>query len=122
MSEPSLPAPDGYADLLEDLKRTVAESRWQAQRVVNTELVRMSRHTGYDATLTRAGSASATFATCAHSRRPGPQRFGNNLLPNFPGATSQCSWTRSKTPPNVTGTQLPLSNTAGHVTSCSVRS
>jgi predicted nuclease of restriction endonuclease-like (RecB) superfamily len=33
--------PDGYADLLEQLKRTVATARWQAQRVVNTELLRL---------------------------------------------------------------------------------
>ncbi|WP_154796250.1 PDDEXK nuclease domain-containing protein [Occultella kanbiaonis] len=31
--------PDDYPRLLEDLKRTVAEARWRAQRVVNTELV-----------------------------------------------------------------------------------
>jgi len=31
--------PEGYAELLEQLKRTVAAARWQAQRVVNTELL-----------------------------------------------------------------------------------
>ncbi|NCC94658.1 MAG: DUF1016 family protein, partial [Opitutae bacterium] len=41
MTGENLPMPDGYADLLEDLKRTVATARWRAQRVVNTELVRM---------------------------------------------------------------------------------
>lgn len=41
MNKADLPVPAGYADLLEDLKRTVAESRWRAQRVVNTELVEM---------------------------------------------------------------------------------
>jgi predicted nuclease of restriction endonuclease-like (RecB) superfamily len=39
VTEPALP--DGYADLLEQLKRTVAAARWQAQRVVNTELLRL---------------------------------------------------------------------------------
>ncbi len=38
-SAPALP--DGYADLLEQLKHTVAAARWQAQRVVNTELLRL---------------------------------------------------------------------------------
>lgn len=38
----SVPAlPDGYTDLLEQLKGTVASARWQAQRVVNTELLRL---------------------------------------------------------------------------------
>ncbi|MGJ3510143.1 PDDEXK nuclease domain-containing protein [Enemella sp. A6] len=41
MSKDDLPVPAGYADLLEELKRTVAESRWRAQRVVNTELMEM---------------------------------------------------------------------------------
>lgn len=38
-TEPALP--DGYADLLEQLKSTVATARWHAQRVVNTELLRL---------------------------------------------------------------------------------
>ena len=33
--------PDGYPELLAELKRTVAAARWQAQRVVNTELLRL---------------------------------------------------------------------------------
>ncbi|WP_245861928.1 PDDEXK nuclease domain-containing protein [Georgenia soli] len=33
--------PDDYPQLLEQLKQTIAESRWRAQRVVNTELVAM---------------------------------------------------------------------------------
>lgn len=37
----STPTPDSYPRLLEHLKRTVAESRWRAQRVVNTELLDM---------------------------------------------------------------------------------
>ena len=36
-----LPLPDSYGKLLDELKLTVAESRWRAQRVVNTELVGM---------------------------------------------------------------------------------
>jgi len=38
-TEPALP--DGYDDLLERLKSTVAAARWRAQRVVNTELLRL---------------------------------------------------------------------------------
>ncbi len=38
-TEPALP--DGYADLLEKLKSTAAAARWHAQRVVNTELLRL---------------------------------------------------------------------------------
>jgi len=41
VSEPVPALPDGYADLLEQLKRAVAAARWQAQRVVNTELLRL---------------------------------------------------------------------------------
>mgnify|MGYP002738757958 CR=1 FL=1 len=33
--------PEGYGQLLADLKAAVAEARWRAQRVVNTELVSM---------------------------------------------------------------------------------
>ncbi len=39
MTEPDLPLPPGYPELLEDLKRTVAGARWRAQRAVNTELL-----------------------------------------------------------------------------------
>ena len=39
LTEPALP--DGYPDLLEQLKRTVAAARWHAQRVVNTELLQL---------------------------------------------------------------------------------
>lgn len=41
MTERAPALPDGYADPLEKLKRTVAVARWQAQRVVNTELLRL---------------------------------------------------------------------------------
>lgn len=41
MSRENLPLPDSYPELLEDLKRTVADARWRAQRVVNTELLRL---------------------------------------------------------------------------------
>jgi predicted nuclease of restriction endonuclease-like (RecB) superfamily len=34
-----LALPEGYRELLEDLKRTVASARWRTQRTVNTELV-----------------------------------------------------------------------------------
>ncbi len=40
--------PDDYADLLEQLKRTVAAARWQAQRVVNTELLRTAGSAPHD--------------------------------------------------------------------------
>src|SRR5690625_5302293 len=33
--------PEGYGELLAELKATVAATRWRAQRVVNTELVSM---------------------------------------------------------------------------------
>ncbi len=39
MRDPVPALPEGYAELLEQLKRTVAAARWQAQRVVNTELL-----------------------------------------------------------------------------------
>ncbi len=39
MSEVDRSLPDGYPELLEDLKRTVAAARWHAQRVVNTDLL-----------------------------------------------------------------------------------
>ncbi len=38
-AESELALPAGYAELLEHLKSTVAEARWRAQRVVNTELI-----------------------------------------------------------------------------------
>ncbi len=41
MTRANPPVPDGYPELLAELKRTVAESRWRAQRVVNTELISM---------------------------------------------------------------------------------
>ncbi|MDN5789357.1 MAG: PDDEXK nuclease domain-containing protein [Micrococcales bacterium] len=41
MSRANLPLPDGYPELLDELKRTVADARWRAQRVVNTELISM---------------------------------------------------------------------------------
>lgn len=41
MTEPTPALPVGYADLLEQLKRAIADARWQAQRVVNTELLRL---------------------------------------------------------------------------------
>jgi len=39
MTEPELALPDGYRELLEDLKRTVAATRWRTQRTVNTDLL-----------------------------------------------------------------------------------
>jgi len=41
VSPTELALPDGYADLLEHLKSTVAAAPWHAQRVVNTELLRL---------------------------------------------------------------------------------
>jgi hypothetical protein len=41
VTEPDLALPAGYPELLEDLKRTVAGARWRAQRVVNTEMLRL---------------------------------------------------------------------------------
>jgi hypothetical protein len=39
VNEPELALPDGYRELLEDLKRSVAAARWRTQRIVNTELL-----------------------------------------------------------------------------------
>ena len=39
MSDENLPLPDDYPQLLEELKQAVAQARWRAQRVVNTELL-----------------------------------------------------------------------------------
>lgn len=39
MSASELALLDGYHELLEDLKRSVADARWRTQRIVNTELV-----------------------------------------------------------------------------------
>ena len=50
--EPGLALPAGYLELLEDLKRTVADARWHAQRVVNVELLRLYWQVG-DAVLQR---------------------------------------------------------------------
>jgi len=44
--------PPGYAELLADLKATVQAARWQAQRVVNAELLRLYWRLG-DAVLQR---------------------------------------------------------------------
>jgi predicted nuclease of restriction endonuclease-like (RecB) superfamily len=52
MTEQVPALPDGYADLLEQLKRTVAAARRQAQRVVNNELLRLYWRLG-DAVLER---------------------------------------------------------------------
>lgn len=43
MTEPELALPDGYRELLEDLKRSVAAARWRTQRLVNTELLALWR-------------------------------------------------------------------------------
>jgi hypothetical protein len=39
--------PPGYGELLADLKATVRAARWQAQRVVNTELLRLYWRLGH---------------------------------------------------------------------------
>jgi len=39
--------PAGYAELLEDLKATVAATRWRTQRTVNTELLRLYWNIGH---------------------------------------------------------------------------
>ncbi len=41
------PLPVGYADLLVELKRDVAGTRWRTQRSVNTEMVRMCWRLGH---------------------------------------------------------------------------
>jgi len=52
MTEPELALPDGYREPLEDLKRTVAATRWRTQRTVNTELLTLYWRLG-DAVLQR---------------------------------------------------------------------
>ncbi|MGI8682718.1 MAG: PDDEXK nuclease domain-containing protein [Mycobacteriales bacterium] len=52
MSEVDRSLPDGYPELLQDLKRTVAAARWRAQRVVNTDLLLLYWQLG-DAVLQR---------------------------------------------------------------------
>ena len=52
VTEPELALPDGYRELLEDLKHTVAAARWRTQRIVNTELLVLYWHLG-DAVLQR---------------------------------------------------------------------
>lgn len=108
MSRANLPLPDGYPELLDELKRTVADTRWRAQRVVNTELISMYWRIGrsiLDRLETEAygtsvidrlsedlqtafpdsrGSARAACGTCAPSPWPGPMRFGSRLLPKLP--------------------------------------
>ena len=46
MTEPLPALPDGYADLLEQFKLTVTAARWHAQRLVNTELLRLYSRLG----------------------------------------------------------------------------
>ncbi len=52
MTTSELALPDGYPELLEQLKRTVTAARWRAQRIVNTELLVLYWHLG-DAVLQR---------------------------------------------------------------------
>ena len=47
MNNLMLPLPQGYADLLDQLKATVAHSRWRAQRQINTELIQMYWRIGH---------------------------------------------------------------------------
>ena len=42
----NLPLPDDHAAVLADLKRRVSQARYQAQRQVNTELIRLYRQIG----------------------------------------------------------------------------
>ena len=52
MTEPELALPDGYRELQEDLKRSVAAARWRTQRTVNSELLGLYWQLG-DAVLQR---------------------------------------------------------------------
>jgi len=75
MTEPELALPDGYRELLEDLKRTVAAARWRTQRTVNTELLTLYWRLG-DAVLQRQ-----------HAEGWGTRvidRLGTNLRAAFP--------------------------------------
>ena len=63
--------PEGYGDLLAELKATVAATRWRAQRVVNTELVSMYWTIG-DTILTRheaEGWGTAVIERLSHDLR-----------------------------------------------------
>lgn len=39
LTDPDLPIPASYPEFSEDLKHTLANARWRAQRVVDTELL-----------------------------------------------------------------------------------
>lgn len=78
MSDQVSPLPQGYAELLEELKDTVARSRWQAQRRINTELVEMYWRIGHTI-LTRQQAEGWGTAVIA--------RLANDLRQAFPTAT-----------------------------------
>ena len=78
----NLPLPDGYPELLEQLKRTVAESRWRAQRAVNTELIAMYWRIG-EAILQRQAAEGWGLAVV--------DRLSDDLRAAFPGTTG-LSW------------------------------
>ena len=72
MNNQMSPLPQGYADLHKELKATVAHSRWQAQRRINTELIQMYWRIGHTI-LTRqhaqgwGGAVVERLATCVNS-------------------------------------------------------
>lgn len=118
--EESLPA--GYGQLLEELKSEVVRARWRAQRVVNTELLRLYWQMGH-LILTRQseqGWGTRVIARLAADFQPAfPQMRGlsrSNLfymrglaaawpaeaivqqpVDDYPGGTSRCCWTGSTT-------------------------
>jgi len=139
MTEPELAPPNGYRELLEDLKRTVAATRWRTQRTVNTELLTLYWRLG-DAVLQRQhakgwgtrvidrlatdlraafptceGCPGATSSTCGRWPAPGQRRqSANSLLANCLGVTSSSCLTRSTTRASGTTTpQRPYSSSTG---------
>jgi len=139
--------PEGYAELLEQLKRTIAAARWQAQRVVNTELLGLywrlgntvlqrQREEGWGtriidrlATDLRAAFPEMRGLSCSnlHYMRQmaaawDEEQLSNRLLDDSPGVTSLSCSTRSATRPSATGTRPPPPSTAGPATFCGSRS
>nr|WP_307794487.1 DUF1016 N-terminal domain-containing protein [Arthrobacter cavernae] len=144
MTEPrGLSLPTGYSELLGDLKGQVRTARAKALRTVNTQLIELYWSIGPPrpgpAGTARLGSGvikrlaedpRAEFpdmkgfsarnlqymTTFARTWEAGP--VAQQLLRNCRGATSWCSWTRSRSKNPGTGTRPPPSNTAGPGTCC----
>jgi len=73
-----LALPDDYPQLLEQIKQTIAESRWRAQRVVNTELIAM---------YWRIGRTILERQDIEGWGRAVVDRLSDDLRASFPGTT-----------------------------------